>query len=281
MCRLLGVLSTKPVDAAAWLADAPQALLRQSAVDKKRRQGDGWGAGWFEKGRPHVLKSARPMYRDPATLRRAARYARGRTLVGHVRWASNPLKLPRKQLIGLPHSQPFRHGRWLFAHNGTLYIPKEVAAELGPWARYIKGNNDSEVLFYWLMKTLVQPAARDDRWATHLRKSFKQLDAIWKRCRARYPIYKYPYHGVNWILTNGELMLAFCFVDPRGFDQGRALCHRGQPYYQLQVQLKSDRMIIASEPLTLEKDWQPVKHGELLIARRGSHGVTLHRQKGM
>ena len=57
----------------------------------------------------------------------------------------------------MAHTQPFSFGRWLFAHNGTLFIPREVREALGPLGRPIKGNNDSEVLFYWLMKHCRHP----------------------------------------------------------------------------------------------------------------------------
>ena len=129
MCRLLGVLSDVDLVPSDYLLRAPHSLYQQSHVDKNRKQGDGWGMGWFEKGRPTLFKSPRALYLDRTRWQQSARRAKGKVLVGHVRWASNPLKLPRHELIGLPHTQPFAHGPWLFAHNGTLYIPREVRAE--------------------------------------------------------------------------------------------------------------------------------------------------------
>ncbi|OGR90437.1 MAG: hypothetical protein A2992_01840 [Elusimicrobia bacterium RIFCSPLOWO2_01_FULL_59_12] len=242
--------------------DAPTSLFVQSHIDKKRKQGDGWGIGWFESGRPRVFKSPRPMYRDKARVRLAARQAKGKVLLGHVRWASNPLKLPRRELIGLPHTQPFRHGSWLFVHNGTLYISREVKAALGPWAKHVKGKNDSEVLFYWLLKHLNM---REPVRA--VRSSIKGLHRIWDACRRRYPIYRHPYHGLNWVLTNGRLLLAFCYVNPEGFGKAKALCHSGQPYYQLQINKTADAVAVASEPLAPDSTWQPLRHGRLLVAQ--------------
>src|SRR5690348_16568086 len=151
MCRLFALLSSEPVSSEPWLHRPSRSLLALSHIDKKRLQGDGWGVGWFRNSHPSLVKSAAPMYRDGNKVRQAARKANSRAIIGHVRWASNPLKLKRGELIGTVHSQPFSHGKWLFAYNGTLYIPKEVAAALGPWKKYIKGKNDSEVLFYWLL----------------------------------------------------------------------------------------------------------------------------------
>src|SRR5260221_14457878 len=106
MCRLFGVISTLSIDAPYLLCDAQQWLLRQSDVDHRRKQGDGWGVGWFEGSKPKIAKSPQPMYRDKARVRTAANRANGNILIGHVRWASNPLKLKRNELIGTIHSQP-------------------------------------------------------------------------------------------------------------------------------------------------------------------------------
>ncbi len=271
MCRLFGAISTKPLNAGFLLQTAPQALLVQSGIDRKRKQGDGWGLGWFEKGRPRIFKSPRPIYQDTKNVARAVFQAGGTVLVGHVRWASNPLKLPKHQLIGAAHTQPFQHGQWLFAHNGTLYIPREVKAALGPWAKYVKGKNDSEVLFYWLMKTVVAKGFS----AKNIRQSLRDLETIWQTCKSRYPLYKYPYHGFNWALTNGQMLAAFCCVNPRGFDKAKALCRRAQPYYQLQGHHANDPVVVASEPLTLEKNWKPMKHGQWLMAQKTIRGVRL------
>jgi len=280
MCRLLGTLSISRVDAMAALCSAPQSLLYQSHVDKKRLQGDGWGVGWFEKSAARVAKSAEPMYRDRQHVLKIARRIKTHCLVGHVRWASNPLKLPKHELIGSHHSQPFRYKSWIFAHNGTLYIPREVQAALGPWAKWVKGRNDSEVLFYWLMKNLnpilSRKGASIKQIRTAIQRGFRGLDKIWAQCRKKYPIYKYAYHGVNWVLTNGKIMIALCYVDPRGFDKAKALCSK-QPYYQLQFQKTRERLTIASEPLDEVSPWQAIHHGELLVAKSMPRGIKLEQ----
>jgi predicted glutamine amidotransferase len=312
MCRLVGCLSVDEIDAEYQLICAPQSLLYQSRVDPKRRQGDGWGVGWFEGDRPTLIKSPKPIYQDQQYLRRAVRRVGGSASVAHVRWASNPLKLPRRELIGLAHTQPFVHGRWLFVHNGTLFIPEEVKRELGPWRKFVKGKNDSEVLFYWLMKHLHEeqrpsvplssfPAdvggesIIDDgspitasgttpftspRHARHptmraIKRSIAGLHHIWETCRKRYPLYKFPYYGLNWVLTDGRMLVAFCYADPRGFGKARALCNRRRPYYQLHMRRTPREIVVASEPLDLSPDWRPMRHGELLIVHRDGARLTM------
>ena len=239
------------------------------------------------------------MYRDRKHVLRAAREMKGKVLIGHVRWASNPLKLARHELIGTAHTQPFvwrpasakatagtrrsravaeaamarrrlGEGGWIFAHNGTLYIPKEVAARLGPWEKYIKGKNDSEVLFYWLMKHL----ARSNNPAQAVRRSIQGIHRIWEGGKRSYPLHRYPYHGLNWILSDGKTLMAFCYTDPRGFGKSKALCDSRQSYYQLHRRLATESVVISSEPFDKESGWTGFRHGELFIARRQGDGVA-------
>jgi glutamine amidotransferase len=274
MCRLFATMANHPIDSHPLLSGAPQSLFKQSHVDKKRPQGDGWGVGWFERGRPHVFKSAKAMYRDKKNIAIAEKRANGKVVIGHVRWASNPLKLKRDELIGPTHTQPFVHGPWLFAHNGTLFIPKEVAAQLGPWKKYVKGKNDSEVLFYWLLKHVApEPTPANVRWA------IRGLHRIWESCKKSYPIHPYPFHGLNWVLTNGRTLVALCYADPRGFGRSKALCNKKECYYQLRKRVSSNYVWVASEPLDLEPGWQTFRHGELLMATRHGSRIVSHSTK--
>lgn len=63
-----------------------------------------------------------------------------------------PRGLPSEMLIGLENTQPFSWGRYVFAHNGTLYVPDEAAILLGDYRRLVRGANDSEVYFALLVK---------------------------------------------------------------------------------------------------------------------------------
>ncbi len=214
------------------------------------------------------------MYRDKAAVKRAGTAATGRVAIAHVRWASNPLKLKHSELIGKEHTQPFSHQKWLFAHNGTLFIPKEVAAHLGPWKRYIRGKNDSEVLFYWILKH-VGHAQSVTQARSMVKKALKGLQIIWNTCKKSYPLHRYPYHGLNWVLTNGKTLFSLCLADPSGFGKSKALCNRKQCYYQLQRKISESQAIIASEPLDHSGLWTSFKHGELLMAKLDTRGLQI------
>src|SRR4051812_36816793 len=100
MCRLFGTISPKPVSAGFPWLNAPHSLLIQSQIDKKRPQGDGWGTAWYENGQPRQIKFPEPVYQDLDRLKQAVAEVKSTVLLGHVRWASNPLKLAKSELIG-------------------------------------------------------------------------------------------------------------------------------------------------------------------------------------
>ena len=85
------------------------------------------------------------------------------------------------------------------------------------------------------MKHLVRGPRSDvgRRTPDAIRRAIHGLGSIWKTCRKKYPLYKYPYHGLNWVLTDGKILIAMCYVNPGGFGKAKALVKRQEPYYQL------------------------------------------------
>lgn len=263
MCRFFAVCSTKRVSVAPYLRDLPNSLLHQSHVRPDRQQADGWGVGFFAGGRPRVIKSPRPIYQETASLINRAANANGSVLLGHIRRASNPKKIKKRRLIGHPHTQPFTHGPWLFVHNGTLNIPDQVRRRLGALAAHVKGRNDSEVLFYWILKTVVNGRGS---LRQRVRRSVIDLEKMSVDS----------FYGLNWVLTNGQELMAFCYVRRDGFGKQRGLGHAGR-YWQMAASLSSQRCVIASEPLSARLKWRRLRHGELLYVRRGKKRLNARR----
>ena len=83
MCRLFGMhAGAQPVTASFWLIDAPDSPREQS-----HHNADGAGIGVFDDaGEPHLDKQPIAAYADDE-LTRAARTARSRTFVAHVRYS--------------------------------------------------------------------------------------------------------------------------------------------------------------------------------------------------
>jgi predicted glutamine amidotransferase len=139
---MIGVLSAAPVSLRALLADAPRSLAALSAEHR-----DGWGVAWRTDGDWTVRKGTACAAECDAFLR-AANDARSALAIAHV----------RKKTVGplaLANTHPFRRGRWILAHNGTLEDVPSVSS-LCSAARLaeIEGDTDSERLFALLMTSI-------------------------------------------------------------------------------------------------------------------------------
>ena len=94
-----------------------------SRMGAEMTNGDGFGVGWYGAGEgPGVYHSVAPAWGD-ANLRELAAHVASPLFLVHVRAA-----------IGSPIQQtnchPFRHGRWLFVHNG--YVGDFAGHPAGP-----------------------------------------------------------------------------------------------------------------------------------------------------
>ncbi len=243
MCRLFAQISAQPESPTDFLVESEFSLLKQSNFKKSNLQKDGWGIAYFgNKGEPVVSKSAKPAFKDGAAFRAASEGAVSRTVVGHIRAASNPLKLAKGRLINMDNTQPFTDGRWIFAHNGTLQIPVEVTERLGPYRRKLKSLNDSEVYFWQFVK--FHDKLKDVEKA--LLACVAENWAIWKECRGDHPGKKAPYTSLNTLLGDGKTLHAFCHAASRGMaDCG--VCNPATPWGTMSFSLRGRRVVIASE----------------------------------
>ena len=113
MCRLVAFHADQPRRAVGLLITDPHSLLVQSRCDRRGEcHADGWGVGFFRDGQPEVIRSSQPAFEDE-TWRPQIERIETRTLLGHVRQASVGSRT-------LANVHPFVHGRWIFAHNGTV-----------------------------------------------------------------------------------------------------------------------------------------------------------------
>lgn len=108
--------------------------------------GDGFGLGWYgSEPTPAVYRSVQPAWSD-ANLRELAGHVESGLFLTHVRAA-----------IGSPvqetNCHPFRHGRWLFVHNGFIadfhLIRRDLMLAIDPALfAEVTGSTDTEVVFY-------------------------------------------------------------------------------------------------------------------------------------
>lgn len=268
MCRLLGLLGSVATPAEPFLVSTDRSLLAQANANPDHLQADGWGIGWYGGRRqPRVEKGTRGAYEGEERTRfvAAAGRAKGPVVVGHLRKASNPLNLPRERLLGFENSQPFQHEGILFAHNGSIPFPSETRELLGKYEARVRGVNDSEVLFWLLVKhteSLGDPLGAYSA-------TVADLVRVWTE-KGR-PTGG-PFSGLNVIFTRGPNELwAFCLW--HGDHEG-GIIDRARPYYQMAYVADAKVALVGSEPFDSHRsDWKSLANGSYLAAH-AAHGLV-------
>ena len=148
MCRWLAYFGN-PIRPQSLLHDAPYSLVEQSRRDRLASgypNADGFGLGWYgDRDEPALYRSIVPAWAD-RNLRELAGAIDSPCFIGHVRAATGT---PVEQT----NCHPFRHGRWLFAHNGFingyLRVRRELLLAVDPAVfSGIEGTTDSELMFH-------------------------------------------------------------------------------------------------------------------------------------
>jgi glutamine amidotransferase len=200
MCRLFGQHAHPGFDPCAALCSAPNALRFQS-----HKHPHGWGIGWYADGQPVLRRGLLPAHQDEAFVE-AARAARSDVIVAHVRDASiGP--------ITEENTHPFRHGRWLFAHNGTVARYKSnprvraaIAAEIDPdLRRELRGATDSERCFLIFLSRLRARGPLDRARLEDVRRALAETTATVRQLadpRARKK------STLNFLVSDGRILAA-------------------------------------------------------------------------
>jgi predicted glutamine amidotransferase len=149
MCRWIAYFGN-PIRPRALLYDTAHGLVEQSRRDRLaggHPNADGFGIGWYDGDgtEPGLYRSTSPAWAD-ANLIDLAGHIRSPLFLGHVRAATGT---PVEQ----SNCHPFRHGRWLFQHNGFIdsYLDqrRELALAVDPSLfAAIDGTTDSQLLFF-------------------------------------------------------------------------------------------------------------------------------------
>ena len=150
MCRWNAYVG-EPLVIGELLYRTKHGLIDQSLharMGAETTNGDGFGVGWYGAGDrtlPARYRSVNPAWND-LNLRELADHIESPLFIAHIRAA-----------VGSPVQQtnchPFRHGRWLFVHNGLIQdfqtVRRDLLLEVDPSLFLgIAGSTDSELLFH-------------------------------------------------------------------------------------------------------------------------------------
>jgi glutamine amidotransferase len=151
MCRLAAYIG-EPLFLEELIAKPRHSLMHQSlrAVEaKSATNGDGFGLGWYgDRDEPAVFRDVTPAWADDNLLA-LSQTLRSGLFFAHVRAATTGANTRQ-------NCHPFRHGRYLFMHNGQIggydQIRRVLEGRL-PDALYAarQGVTDSELLFLLAM----------------------------------------------------------------------------------------------------------------------------------
>lgn len=265
MCRWLAY-SGNPIALELLLYRSDHSLIDQSLhsrMGQTTTNGDGFGVGWYPNsdGIPARYRSVHPAWND-RNLHDLARAVTAPLFIAHVRASTGT---PVQET----NCHPFRHGRWLFVHNGSIrdfpVVRRDLllAVEPGLFSS-IEGATDSEVMFYLALTFGLE---QDPVLA------FERMAWLVEDVGRRYGIDK-PLN-MTVCVTDGEQIIAARYSSEGA---SRSLFHstsiRGlhalYPNDPRFVVVGDDAFMVLSEPLMdLPGAWQEVPDGSALVARGG------------
>lgn len=150
MCRWLAFYGS-PVLLDTLLYRPEHSLINQSLrarMGVESTNGDGFGIGWYSADgdrTPAVFRDIGPAWNN-RNLRELSAHVRSPLFFAHVRASTG-------SAIQQTNCHPFRHGRWLWMHNGSIAeferLQRDLCMAVDP-ALFpsIEGSTDSEVMFY-------------------------------------------------------------------------------------------------------------------------------------
>jgi predicted glutamine amidotransferase len=198
MCRWLAYYG-KPIRMDKVLYGGQFSLIDQSLSSRMGAEptnGDGFGIGWYSaSGEPGVFKSTEPAWND-RNLRELAGHIESNLFFAHVRATTGT---PIQQT----NCHPFRHGKWLWMHNGVvgdwLTVKRDLTLAVDP-SLYplIEGTTDSEALFF-----LAVTFGLEDDPPAAVERAIGLVEEVGRRHEVQYP-----FQGTI-ATTNGERVWAF------------------------------------------------------------------------
>jgi glutamine amidotransferase len=149
MCRWLAYTGA-PLLLSEALYSPAHGLIDQSLHSRmgaETTNGDGFGVGWYSTAaaEPGIFRSTEPAWNDD-NLRELAGHVLSPHFFAHIRASSGTA-------VQQTNCHPFRHGPWLWMHNGLISdfaaVKRDLALDVDP-SLYplIQGQTDSEMLFF-------------------------------------------------------------------------------------------------------------------------------------
>ena len=264
MCRWMAY-SGSPVLLDELLYKPRHSLIDQSlhsTMGAETTNGDGFGVGWYGVGEtPATYHSIEPAWNE-RNLRDLAAHVESGLVFAHIRASSGS---PVQQT----NCHPFRHGRWLWMHNGLIAefhaVKRELVLAVDP-SLYssIEGSTDSEVFFY-----LALTLGLEDDPPGAVERAVGLIEGVGRRAGVVHPI------QMTVATTDGESVWGFRYSSEGRsrtlFYSTRVDTLREQhPEVEILQRISDESRLVVSEPLgDLVGAWNEVPESHYGVVQAG------------
>ncbi len=265
MCRWLAYYGD-PIPIEALILRRQHSLIDQSLHSREgatTTNGDGFGIGWYDKlgGIPGLYKSIQPAWND-RNLRELAQHISSPLFFAHIRASTGTA-------VQETNAHPFRHGRWLFMHNGAVRefprVRRDLLLAIDPsLIPELEGSSDTEVLF-----NLALTFGLEHDPLTAIERMVGFVEEVGYRHQVEYPI------QMTIATTNGEQIVAARYSSE---GQSRSLYFSTEahalkaqhPEIEELQELSDETRAIVSEPLgDVVGAWNKVPESTIGVVRPG------------
>jgi len=270
-----------------WLAYSGSPILleellykpRFSLIDQSRHarmgvettNGDGFGVGWYglDGTAPTVFRGVGPAWGD-VNLRELSASVSSPLFVAHIRASTGT---PVQQ----SNCHPFRHGRWLWLHNGSVRqfatVKRDLVLAVDPELYpFIAGSTDSEVMFY-----LALTSGLHEKPVEAVERMVGFVEATGRRHGVEHPV------QMTVATTDGDRVWAFRYSSE---GNSRSLYYSTvvhtlrdmYPDNEILQRVSDETRIVVSEPLgELVGAWQPVPESSYGVIQKGADELAAFR----
>ena len=235
---------------------------QHSRLGATATNGDGFGVGWYgSDGIPGLFRSTEPVWND-RNLRELSAHARSGRVFAHIRASTG-------SAVQQTNCHPFRHGRWLWMHNGVLLGFREMKRDLAMAVDPdlfpdIEGSTDSEMLFFLAMTFITTEDP-----ASGVAGAVGLVEDVARRHGIDLPV------QMTVATTDGETTWAFRYSSEGKsrslFRSADVSTLRAQyPDHPVLHELSDDARLVVSEPLgDLRGAWHEVPESSYVVVRGG------------
>ena len=264
MCRWLAY-SGSPILLDELLLKPDHSLIDQSLHSKlgaTTTNGDGFGIGWYgAEDTPGIFHSTEPAWNDH-NLRELAQHLTSPLVFAHIRASTG-------SAIQQTNCHPFRHGRWLWMHNGVIRefnsVKRELAFAVDP-SLYplIEGSTDTELFFYLALSL----GLKDDP-PSAVARAVGFIEATGQAHGVEYPIM------MTVATTDGDSLWAFRYSSERNsrslfFSTDVETLRAQYPDHPVLHKLSAESRLVVSEPLgDLAGVWNEMPESSCGIVQQG------------